>query len=85
MSSKHIVYIFLLFCVLRDRTVLYLAAKHGHEQVVRTLLEAGADVEAALPSGARPYIAAQNGHVEVVRTLLEAGAQVEAPGACWWI
>jgi ankyrin repeat protein len=48
-------------------------------EVVRTLVEAGANVDAPDDQGFRSlHIAAQEGHVEVVRTLLEAGADVEA-------
>jgi ankyrin repeat protein len=56
---------------------LHFAAQHV--DVVRVLVEAGADVEAQTPLGSRPlHAAAQDGHVEVVRTLLEVGADVEA-------
>lgn len=54
------------------------AAQNGHEQVARVLLEAKANVEAALPSGHTSLmVAAQNGHEQVVRILIEAGANIE--------
>ncbi|CAK9040607.1 unnamed protein product [Durusdinium trenchii] len=51
------------------------AAAQGYLEVVRLLLEAGADKNAANQDGATALIkAAANGHLEVVRVLLEAGA-----------
>ena len=53
-----------------------MAATGGHLEVVRTLLEVGADKDkATTDTGATPlFTAAVIGHLEVVRTLLEAGA-----------
>ena len=57
-------------------TLLYMAAEHGHLEVVRALLEAGADLNQANTDGDTPLcIAAQCGRKEVVRALLEAGAE----------
>ncbi|OLP73222.1 Cortactin-binding protein 2, partial [Symbiodinium microadriaticum] len=54
-------------------TPLFVAAEHGHLQVIRLVLEANADKDKADENGATPlYIAAQNGQLEVVRLLLEA-------------
>ena len=60
---------------------LVVAARFGRADVVRTLLEAGADPNYRLPSFqtshtyATPlFTAAGNGHTEVVRILLSAGA-----------
>jgi ankyrin repeat protein len=51
-------------------------------EVVRALLEAGADVEAEHAGGGRPlHLAAQDGHVEVVRALTDAGVDMEAQAA----
>ena len=56
-------------------TALILAAQSGHVEVVRLLLEAGADKDVADDDGATALMeAAYRGHVEVVRLLLEAGA-----------
>ena len=47
----------------------------GHAEVVRLLIEAGAEKNHAKTEGATPlFIASQMGHAEVVRLLGEAGA-----------
>ena len=53
-------------------TALIVAADRGHLEVVRLLIEAGADANVAIA------IAAQNGHLEVVELLLQAGADKNA-------
>ena len=46
-------------------TPLYLAASHGHLDIVRILVDRFANVDAANGTGATPlYIAAQKGHLE---------------------
>ncbi|KAJ1475513.1 ankyrin repeat protein, partial [Baffinella frigidus] len=56
-------------------TPLHTASENGREEVVKVLLDAGADVEAKTTVGATPlYVAASNGHAGVVRILLNAGA-----------
>ena len=56
-------------------TPLYIAAENGHLDVVRHLVEVGADKDQANIQGATPlYIAAQKGHLDVVRHLVEVGA-----------
>ena len=55
------------------------AAKQGHLEVVRILLEAGADQNAATANGITALMfAARQGHLEVVRLLLETGADKNA-------
>lgn len=57
-----------------DDEPLYVAAQHGHADVVRQLLLAGANVHA---DGNRTLVAAvKKGHSEVVRRLVEHGADV---------
>ena len=54
------------------------AALKGRLEVVRLLLEAGADKEPASKNCSRAlYAVASKGHLEVVRLLLEAGADKE--------
>lgn len=53
--------------------------KRGHADVAQALIDAGADVEAAIGYGVRPLmLAAGYGEAEVVATLLNAGADVLA-------
>ncbi len=56
---------------------LQLAAFFGHAQVVRVLLDAGADVAARSTNGMALqalHSAAASGHIGIVSMLLEAGA-----------
>ena len=60
-------------------TGIHLAAMNGHSDVVRLLLEAGADKDAAMQHGTTAlHPAAANGHSDVARLLLEAGADNDA-------
>ena len=60
-------------------TALHSAAENGHLDVVRMLLEAGSEVDAARPDGFTALlVAAQHGHLEVARALLDAGADLNA-------
>eukprot|EP00731_Ephydatia_muelleri_P035118 Em0098g4a len=53
------------------------ASEKGHLDVVKTLLEAGANINQADKDNTTPlYVASQNGHHDVVQTLLGAGADV---------
>jgi ankyrin repeat protein len=56
------------------------AAAEGHAEVVRVLIDAGADVRRRLASGMTPLLlAAREGRAGVVRVLLAAGADVNEP------
>ena len=58
---------------------IHAAAIYGHLEVVRLLVEAGADKESEMDDGPNALqLAAQNGHLEVVQFLLEAGASKDA-------
>ena len=46
-------------------------------EVVRVLVEKGADINKARNDGATPlHVASQNGHADVVRILVERGADI---------
>ncbi len=53
---------------------LHLAAERGHETIVQSLLEHGADMNAKVCGVSAVHIAAMQGHWSVVRTLLKFGA-----------
>ena len=57
------------------------AARHGHAEVIKLLLEHGADVDRPDKQGVTAVqTAAENGHHECLRLLLEAGADPD--GTC---
>lgn len=60
------------------RSLLAVASSRGHTDVVRVLVEGGADIELGWPSlGSSPIMAvARKGHDEVVGVLIAAGANV---------
>ena len=61
----------------REETALGVASRDGREQIVRTLLEKGADTEKADFFGRNPlHSAVRNGHQDIVRLLLGKGANV---------
>lgn len=70
---------------------LHQAAVHGHETLLRKLIESGADVNNglgscdSLPMGTFTplYIASRYGHVAAVKVLLDAGADVNARVHCY--
>jgi hypothetical protein len=56
-------------------TLAHVAAMRGHDAVLRTLVEAGADAARAASDGATPlHKAASAGHLAAVELLLAAGA-----------
>ena len=82
-----------IMMILRGWTSLECAIYHGHENVVRVLVELGADIHAKnkeltlfheltiimnLRGLTSLHYAIQNGHENVVRTLVELGADIHA-------
>jgi ankyrin repeat protein len=62
-------------------TPLTHAAWDGHVEVVRVLLEGGADIQRVnLHNESALHYAARNGHLEVCRLLLDRGAKVNIEG-----
>jgi len=60
-------------------TVLLYATRDGHVEIVRTLLDRGAKVDAVAPRGITALmVAAQRGHVEIVKLLLVKRAFINA-------
>jgi ankyrin repeat protein len=58
---------------------LHLASEEGHLEVVRTLFEHRADIEARTKDGETPlHLASQRRHMELAQFLIEHGANVEA-------
>lgn len=66
-------------------TVLHIAARCGHLNLVEYLVALGADVEASNFDGKRPlHEAAQSGHAPCVQSLLRAGAQIDSLKRADW-
>ncbi|KAF4624521.1 hypothetical protein G7Y89_g13649 [Cudoniella acicularis] len=59
-------------------TSLQVASYHGHIEVVKILLDAGADINATSVSGDALYHAAQKGRTKVAELLLDKGADLSA-------
>jgi len=53
-------------------TPLHIAAHGGHSDIIKHLIDAGADVTAKIPTGSTPlYLAARNGFAGCVKVILE--------------
>ncbi|RDW85731.1 hypothetical protein BP5796_04056 [Coleophoma crateriformis] len=64
---------------------LHLASEDGHINIVKLLVEKGADINAADMNGRTLlYRASENGHIDVVKLLLEKGADVNATDKNGW-
>ncbi|QQR49170.1 ankyrin repeat domain-containing protein [bacterium] len=62
----------------RRETALHIAAKYGHTECVRELLNAGASVSAWSNNDTPLHCAAQFGHLKCLKALLNGGAKVNA-------
>uniref|UniRef100_A0A8C7ZTU1 Ankyrin 1, erythrocytic b n=1 Tax=Oryzias sinensis TaxID=183150 RepID=A0A8C7ZTU1_9TELE len=59
-----------------DQTPLHCAARMGHKELVKLLLDYKANPDSATTAGHTPlHIAAREGHIHTIRILLDAGAQ----------
>ena len=57
---------------------MFVACQNNHANIVKELLNAGANVNATMKDKATPlFIAAQNGHRTICLMLLAAGANVD--------
>ncbi|MBI4511608.1 MAG: ankyrin repeat domain-containing protein, partial [Deltaproteobacteria bacterium] len=66
-----------------DKGPLSAAAKRGHIQTVRLLLDGGADPDSRAAFGTTALVyAASAGHLDVVRLLVVRGANLNAVGNC---
>jgi ankyrin repeat protein len=61
-------------------TALQAASAQGHRNIVRLLLQSGADVNAQGANGSALYAAVKNGSEEIVKFLIKHGADVNAQG-----
>ena len=59
-------------------TPLFVAAQCNHLEVVKELLDRGADINTQMVDGATPlFIAAQNGHHQLLQFLIKKGALID--------
>ncbi|XP_061553541.1 ankyrin-1 isoform X5 [Phycodurus eques] len=64
------------FCYQDDQTPLHCAARMGHKELVKLLLEHKANPDSSTTAGHTPlHIAGREGHIHTIRILLDAGAQ----------
>ena len=64
-------------------TPLHFAARDGHVDVAKVLLQNGVDLNAATKyKDTALHTAAEKGHFDIVKVLLEKGADVYAPAPC---
>jgi len=65
-----------------SKTALHWAAQSGHSEVVKSLLNKGAQIDAADSRNTTPlHFAADGGHLDTMRQLMERGASLQAKDA----
>ncbi len=68
-----------------DRTVLHLAARYGHLEVVKFLLSRGMNVDMESDMGLVPlHFAVSGGHLEMLKFLISKGADIHARDNNGW-
>ena len=66
-------------------TPLHYAARKGHSEITRLVLQNGADVNVRSNGGSTPlHCSAWNGHVDILHLLVENGADLEAQDNDGW-
>ena len=70
---------------LKGQTPLMFAAMKGHHEVVKLLLDSGANINAigGYSKESSLHTASENGHYEVVKLLLDSGANINATCGYW--
>lgn len=63
----------------KDKTAMHYACEMGFTEMVKYLIQEGADIEAEENSWTPLLLASERGHLEVIRLLLAAGANIETP------
>ena len=74
-----------MICYNDGWTPLYSAANKGYLEIVKLLIENGADINKSNNDGWTPlYSAADKGHLEVVKLLIENGADINKSNNNGW-
>lgn len=69
-----------------DQTPLHCAARMGHRELVKLLLEHKANPDSATTAGHTAlHICAREGHMHTIRILLDAGAQQTRMTKVWTV
>ncbi|KAL5491842.1 hypothetical protein EMCRGX_G017207 [Ephydatia muelleri] len=59
------------------RSPLYASSSRGHLEIVKTLIEVGANINQVNKNGVSPlYVSIFNGRLDIVKTLIKAGANI---------
>lgn len=63
----------------KDKTALHYACELGQHEVVKVLIQEGADIEAESNSFTPLSLAATHGYAKICKILIDAGASLETP------